>query len=245
MTDLSSDITHRSPGRSSAELVPVDADAASPSSLPERVRDAGLGWIRALAGSTKALPGNTVGAVGDRLDSLVERVVRHPSPMRTSKDLSDALGAVRESKSGAASAASFLASTSLASRTLRLGTRRLPFLAAATGTATALAVFATGFRELRMIASRLVIRAHAAGVTVDPGALRSIALQIYLRPGETPRLEEAPSLLTARLATRWSRTAAAEALPLVPDGLGRPKVGQWVTAAEAVDVRLLTPRLEA
>ncbi|QGG96312.1 hypothetical protein [Actinomarinicola tropica] len=230
MSDLSPATTDRSP---------------APASLPGRIRDTGLGWVRSLAGSTKALPTATVGAVGDRLDQLVDRVVRHPSPVRTSEELAEALTALRENKNGAASAASFLASTSLASRTLRIGTKKMPLIAAATGAASALAVFATGFRELRMIASHLVHRAHAAGVVVDPGALRSVALQVYLRPGETPRLDEAPSLLTARLATRWSRTAAAEALPLVPDNLGRPKVAQWVTAASTVDPRVLASRPKA
>lgn len=230
MTDLSPD---RTDGASH------DPASTSSPSLPNRIRDTGIGWVRALAGSTKALPGTTVDAVGERLDRLVARVVRHPSPVRTSEQLGAALTAVRENKSGAASAASFLTSTSLASRTLRIGTKRMPLIAAATGAATALSVFATGFRELRMIASHLVHRAHADGVVVDPGALRAIALQVYLRPGETPRLEEAPSLLTARVATRWARTAAAEALPLVPDGLGRPKVREWVAAAASVDIGLL------
>ncbi len=204
-----------------------------------RVRGAGADRARALGATTRALPATTVIAVGKRIDRLVATVVAHPTGVQTPEQLRSSLIRLRTSDAGAASAATLLAGTTIARRTVGLGARRVPVLAAATGAATALMIFARGLREVRLIASHLVHRARAAEVDVDPGALRAIALQVYLRPHEAPSHDSAPTLLTTRVATRWARTAATTFLPLVPDAIGVPTIDSWVAAADAVDVSLL------
>lgn len=215
----------------------------SDQSFLRRARRVGADKAQAMRVMAQGLPASTVAAVGERIDRLVARVVEHPSGVSTTDELAASLTRLRTGeKNTATSAATLLASTALAKRSLQFGSRKVPVLAAATGAAAALSIFAQGFRELRLIASHLVHRARTAGVDVDPGALRSVALQIYLRPDEAPTLESAPSLLTARVATRWARTAAASVLPLVSDSWGVPKVDTWVAAAQRVDLRLLTGR---
>lgn len=211
----------------------------SDQSLVRRVVRGGADTAQAMKVMAQGLPASTVAAVGERIDRIVARVVEHPAGVETTEQLAASLTRLRSGDKGAASAASLLAGTALAKRTIGFGSRKVPMLAAVTGAATALTIFAQGFRELRLIASHLVHRGHAAGVEVDPGALRSVALQIYLRPHETPSLDDAPSLLTTRVATRWARTSAATVLPLVSESWGVPKVDTWVAAAQRVDPRLL------
>jgi hypothetical protein len=205
-----------------------------------RLRQLVGSWVSALSTRSRALSDDTVTALGERVDQLVERVVHHPSPVVTRDELAEALESVRSNKTGAASIATLLTATRMARRTVSIGARRIPVLAAATGTATALATFAGGFRELRMLASHLVHRARFEGVEVTPTALRTVTLQLYLRPGEAPRVDTPPTLLLPRIASRWVRTAAAEVLPLVPTSLSRPSVDKLVDAAAAVDVTLLS-----
>ncbi|MBK5222850.1 MAG: hypothetical protein JJE52_08245 [Acidimicrobiia bacterium] len=219
------------------------ADDRHPSRA-SRVRQAAGRRAASIGTSAKELPADLVDAIEDRLDQLVQRIVDHPSPVTTPKELSDALDAARSHK-GASSIATFLAGTGIARRTVGLGTRRIPALVAITGTATALTTFAGGFRELRMIASYVVNRAHAVGIEVHPGRLRIVTLQLYLTPGVTPSVDAPPRLLATKLGSRWVRSAAAAALPLVPDGIGRPSVRKWVEAADLVDVRLLEAPEEA
>lgn len=214
----------------------MNDDDAPDRSLPARVRDRGLGALRSAGSTGRRVPTALVDLVSDRLDEVAARVAVKPSPVRTADQLHDALVAVRSEKGGAASMASLLTSTGLARRTLGIGTKRVPLLAAATGTATALTSIARGIREVRLLASHLVHRAQAAGVTVDAGALRTVVLHLYLRPNEDPARDAPPPMLVTRVVTTWVRTATAEALPLVPDRMGRPKVRTWVDAAGRVDV---------
>ena len=215
------------------------AEDAPGSALHRRIQRASADRARALVATTKGLPAASVAAVGERIDRLVSTVVAHPTGVQTADQLRSSLLRLRTSDAGAASAATLLAGTAIARRTVGLGARRVPVLAAATGAATALMIFARGLREVRLIASHLVHRARGAGVEVDPGALRAIALQVYLRPNEAPSHDSAPTLLTTRVATRWARTAATTFLPLVPDAIGVPTIDSWVAAADAVDVSLL------
>jgi hypothetical protein len=192
-----------------------------------------------MGATTKGLPAATVVAVGERIDRLVATVVEHPSGVETPEQLRASLTRLRTSDKGAASAATLLAGTAIAKRTVGFGARRVPVLAAATGAATAMMIVARGLREVRLIASHLVHRARAEGVEVDTRALRAIALQVYLRPHEAPSHDDGPSMLTTRVATRWMRTAATTVLPLVPDSIGVPAIESWVTAAQGADVALL------
>src|SRR5690606_4828997 len=113
-------------------------------SLPARVRDRGAGVLRSVGSSGRRVPAALVDLVSDRLDEVAARVAVRPSPVRTAEQLRDALDAVRSDKGGAASVASLLTTTGLARRTLGIGTKRVPLLAAATGTATALTSIARG-----------------------------------------------------------------------------------------------------
>jgi hypothetical protein len=225
---------------SSRELEPTDAPTPTP--FRRRVRRAGADRARALTTTAMGLPAMTATAVGERLDRLVAGVVAHPTGVTTADQLRSSLMRLRTSDKSAASAATFLAGTAIARRTIGLGARRVPMLAAVTGVATGLTIFARGLREVRLIASHLVHRARAAGVEVDPRALRTIALQVYLRPHEAPSHDGTPSMLTTRVATRWARTVATTMLPLVPDAIGVPAIDSWVTASESVDVSLLAGR---
>jgi hypothetical protein len=217
----------------------LEPSATDPLPLHRRVGRAGADRARALTTAAKGLPAATVTAVGERLDRLVATVAAHPTGVETPDQLRSSLMRLRTSDKSAASAATFLAGTAIARRTIGIGARRVPMLAAVTGVATGLTIFARGLREVRLIASHLVHRARAAGVEVDPSALRTIALQVYLRPHEAPTHDGSPSMLTTRVATRWARTAATTVLPLVPDAIGVPAIDSWVAAAERVDVRLL------
>lgn len=214
-------------------------DATEPRSALVRVRSTGAGWVRSIADTTTSLPAGAVGAIGERLDRVLERVVRQPAGVATSAQLTASLQRLRDDPGGAGSLATLLASSALAGRTIRLGARRLPAIAAVTGSATALTIVARGLREVRLLASHLVHRARAEGIEVDAAALRSIVLQIYLRPDDAPSREAPPSMLTARVASGWVRRATSSVLPFVPERVGGPAVARWVAAAGRVDVHLL------
>ena len=224
---------------SNTPTLPPERTSRRPGRLARLRRLVGS-WLAALSSRSRALSDDTLTALGERVDQLVDRVIDHPSPVASRDELAEALESTRTSKGGAASVATLLAATRVARRTVSIGARRIPILAAATGTATALTTFAGGFRELRMLASHLVHRARAQGVDVTPTALRTVTLQLYLRPGEAPRVDDPPSMLLPRIATRWVRTATAEVLPLVPTSISRPSVEKLVDAATSVDVALLS-----
>ena len=213
-------------------------------SRTNRLRRAAASPIRGARRAASGIPSDVLDRIEGRVDRLVEQVIRRPSSVTTSAELARALDAARSTKGGAASMATLLASSRLARRSVGLGARRIPAIAAMTGTASALTAFASGFRELRVLASYLVHRARAARLEVHPARLRSVVLQVYLRPDEPPDAEDPPRLLVSRVASRWIRSAAAASLPLVPGGAGRPSVRRLASAADLVDVRVLQAQVD-
>lgn len=92
-----------------------------------------------------------------------------------------------------------------------------------------------GWNQLRVLASYFVARARTAGLEVDSGLVRAVAVSIYLDPRRKFDLGYRGSRAGTAMAARWARDAA-----MPPnDATRRDLAGERVAAIERLDLAAL------
>ena len=92
-----------------------------------------------------------------------------------------------------------------------------------------------GVHELQVLASLLVARFRAAGITPDRGLVRAVTLSVYLDPGRPPDLDARVTNSSTALARRWiTRT-----IPWWFSGDPSKKTNRRIKAIESLDLEAL------
>jgi hypothetical protein len=114
-------------------------------------------------------------------------------------------------------------------RSVRMALALVPATAALIGSAR------HGVHELQVLASLLVGRFRAAGITPDRGLVRAVTLSVYLDPGRPPDLDTRVTNSSTSLARRWiTRT-----IPWWFHGDPTKKTNRRIKAIEALDLDAL------
>ena len=110
----------------------------------------------------------------------------------------------------------------------------MPWVLVASTTASLVVTLSAGVREVRVIGSLIAHRLElATGRPADPALVKQLALELYLSPSRTPKLDG--GLPLGRLARRW----------LFRGAFGkdtRRAAGKALDAAERLDVAALEAR---
>ena len=112
---------------------------------------------------------------------------------------------------------------------------RLPWAMIASSTVSVGIALRTGVRELQVLASLVAYRLEEeTGAPSDPALVKKVAIDLYLKPGRTPKLTD-DKLRLARLTRKWVFRGAL--------GKGTSKrAAKALEAAERLDVPELTAR---
>jgi len=110
----------------------------------------------------------------------------------------------------------------------------VPWVLVASTTASLVVTLTAGVREVRVLGSLIAHRLElATGRPPDPALVKQLALELYLSPSRTPKLED--GLPLGRLVRRW----------LFRGALGkdtRRAAGKALDAAERLDLASLDAR---
>jgi hypothetical protein len=92
-----------------------------------------------------------------------------------------------------------------------------------------------GVHELQVLASLLVARFRAAGITPDRGLVRAVTLSVYLDPGRPPDLDTRVTNSSTTLARRW----IVRTIPWWFHGDPAKKTNRRIRAIEGLDLGAL------
>jgi len=179
-------------------------------------------------------------AVGGLLDDLVSRVLLSPERVTTAAEGKRLMTADDDSEAFTDTLQRIAMIATPIVRTVARGSRflpRVPWVLVASTTASLVVTLSAGVREVRVIGSLLAHRLEVAtGRPPDPALVKQLAVELYLSPGRTPRLEA--GLPLGKLARRW----------LFRSAIGkdtRRAAHKAIDAAERIDVAALDARWRA
>jgi hypothetical protein len=178
-----------------------------------------------------------IAAVGGLLDDLVSRILLSPDRVTTAAEAKRMMAADDDSEAFTDTLQRIAMIATPIVRTVARGSRflpRVPWVLVASTTASLVVTLNAGVREVRVIGSLLAHRLEAAtGRPPDPALVKQLAVELYLSPGRTPKLDR--GLPLGKLVRRW----------LYRGAIGkdtRRAAHKAIDAAERVDVAALEAR---
>jgi hypothetical protein len=205
----------------------VSADASLPAEIEAVTRDPFSAALDAGRDGLGRVRDVFVDAVEHVLDRLTRTVVERPI------DVEDAAAACRRMEEFTAeigNTATVVGAPWLVNQVVRFARkgRPVPSAAAVAAVATMITSSVVGVQHLRVLASLLVRRGRAVGLSLDPAFVRRVTVGLYLDPKAGLDAVQPDAVNAVRLAREW----AASAVPL----LRARKVEMRVkAAAEAID----------
>jgi hypothetical protein len=178
-----------------------------------------------------------IAAVGGLLDDLVGRILLSPERVTTAAEGKRLMAADDDTEGFTDTLQRIAVIATPIVRTVARGSRflpRVPWVLVASTTASLVVTLNAGVREVRVIGSLLAHRLEVAtGRPPDPALVKQLAVELYLSPGRTPRLDA--GLPLGRLVRRW----------LFRSAIGkdtRRSAHKAIDAAERIDVAALDAR---
>ena len=176
-------------------------------------------------------------AVGGLDDQVVDRILQSPDRITTAAEGKRVMAGDDDTEALADTLQRIAVIATPIVRTVARGSRflpRVPWVLVASTTASLVVTLTAGVREVRVIGSLLAHRLElATGRPPDPALVKQLALELYLSPGRTPKLDG--GLPLGRLVRRW----------LFRGAIGkdtRRAAGKALDAAERLDVVALDAR---
>jgi hypothetical protein len=178
-----------------------------------------------------------IAAVSGLLDDLVSRILLSPERVTTAAEGKRLMAGDDESEAFTDTLQRVAMIATPIVRTVARGSRflpRVPWVLVASTTASLVVTLNAGVREVRVIGSLLAHRLETAtGRPPDPALVKQLAVELYLSPGRTPRLDD--GLPLGKLVRRW----------LFRSAIGkdtRRGAHKAIDAAERIDVAALDAR---
>ncbi len=176
-------------------------------------------------------------AVGGLVDQVVDRILLSPDRITTAAEGKRVMAGDDDTEALADTLQRIAEIATPIVRTVARGSRflpRVPWVLVASTTASLVVTLTAGVREVRVIGSLIAHRLElATGRPPDPALVKQLALELYLSPGRTPKLDG--GLPLGRLVRRW----------LFRGAIGkdtRRAAGKALDAAERLDVVALDAR---
>jgi hypothetical protein len=144
-------------------------------------------------------------AVGGLVDQVIDRILLSPDRVTSAAEGKRLMAGDDDTEAFTDTLQRVAVIATPIVRTVARGSRflpRVPWVLVASTTASLVVTLSAGVREVRVIGSLIAYRLEqATGRAADPALVKQLALQLYLSPGRTPRLER--SLPLGKLARRW------------------------------------------
>jgi hypothetical protein len=176
-------------------------------------------------------------AVGGLVDQLLDRILLSPARVTSAAEGKRVMAGDDDTEALTDTIQRIAVVATPIIRTVARGSRflpRVPWVLVASTTASLVVTLNAGVREVRVIGSLIAHRLElATGRPPDPGLVKQLAVELYLSPGRTPRLEG--GLPLGRLVRKW----------LFRGAIGkdtRRAAGKALDAAERLDVLALDAR---
>jgi hypothetical protein len=176
-------------------------------------------------------------AVGGLVDQVVDRILLSPERITSAAEGKRAMAGDDDTEALTDTLQRIAVIATPIVRTVARGSRflpRVPWVLVASTTASLVVTLTAGVREVRVLGSLIAHRLElATGRPPDPALVKQLALELYLSPGRTPKLDG--GLPLGRLVRRWVFRGA-----FGKDT--RRAAGKALDAAERVDVAALDAR---
>jgi len=176
-------------------------------------------------------------AVGGLVDQVVDRILLSPDRITSAAEGKRVMAGDDDTEAFTDTLQRIAVIATPIIRTVARGSRflpRVPWVLVASTTASLVVTLSAGVREVRVLGSLIAHRLElATGRPPDPGLVKQLALELYLSPSKTPKLDG--GLPLGRLARRW----------LFRGAFGkdtRRAAGKALDAAERLDVVALDAR---
>jgi hypothetical protein len=176
-------------------------------------------------------------AVGGLVDQVVDRILLSPDRITSAAEGKRAMAGDDDTEALTDTLQRIAVIATPIVRTVARGSRflpRVPWVLVASTTASLVVTLTAGVREVRVLGSLIAHRLElATGRPPDPALVKQLALELYLSPGRTPKLDG--GLPLGRLVRRW----------LFRGAFGkdtRRAAGKALDAAERLDVAALDAR---
>jgi len=169
--------------------------------LRARAVSAGAGASSATRKAVLAL----VGAVGDLVDSAIDRVLLTDERVTSAAEAKRLLAGEADTEALADKIQRVVVLAVPVVRMLARGARftRLPWVMLASSSASIAIAVRSGVRELQLLASLVAYRLEqATGAPSDPALVKKVAIDLYLKPKRVPDLSD-DKLRLARLTRTW------------------------------------------
>jgi hypothetical protein len=216
--------------------VPVDQQPSTPPRLRARALAAGAGATSATR--TALVP--LVRAVGDLVDSAIDRVLLTDARVTSAAEARRLLAGERDTEELADKIQRVVVLAVPVVRILARGARftRVPWVMLASSSASIAIAVRTGIRELQLIGSLVADRLErATGAPADPALVKKVAIDLYLHPKRKLDLAD-DKLRLVRLTRKW----------LLLGAFGRTtskRAGNALEAAEKLDGAELAARWQS
>lgn len=181
--------------------MPVDQQHSTPPRLRASAVSAGTGVTSA---SRKAFVA-VVRAVGDLVDSAIDRVLRTDTRVTSAAEAMRLLAGEPDTEAVADKIQRVVVVAVPVVRMLARGARftRFPWVMFVSSSASIGIAVRTGTRELQLIGSLVAYRLErATGAPADPTLVKKVAIDLYLRPKHAPDLAD-DKLRLVRLTRKW------------------------------------------
>jgi len=220
--------------------VPVDQQPSTPPRLRARALAAGAGATSATR--TALVP--LVRAVGDLVDSAIDRVLLTDARVTSAAEARRLLAGERDTEELADKIQRVVVLAVPVVRILARGARftRVPWVMLASSSASIAIAVRTGIRELQLIGSLVADRLErSTGAPADPALVKKVAVDLYLHPKRKLDLAD-DKLHLVRLTRKWlllgafGRTTskrAGNALEAAEKLDGAEVATRWQSAARA------------
>ena len=181
--------------------MPVDQQPSSPPRLRARASSVGTGATSATRKAVAAV----VRAVGDLVDSAIDRVLQTDTRVTSAAEATRLLAGEPDAEALADKVQRVVVLAVPVVRMLARGARftRFPWVIFVSSSASIGIAVRTGIRELQLIGSLVAYRLEqATGAPADPALVKKLAIDLYLNPKRATDLAD-DRLRLVRLTRKW------------------------------------------